>query len=236
MNDSNQSRSQGETQRDLLESGERAMQRSITMPIDQAVELQRNVARLFLTGLEMQDRAQNQWIDVMKTTFDDYLNTMEATAEGVSQATRQGVHSAMEQGQAVATGESGARSSGTPQGSRQEPSTAPGQAGGQGGLRYTRPPGDRMARGAQYGGTGRATQGAQYQRPGRPAPGTEGSTYEQPPGQEYGQAPSRGQGYGGAESLSYGQPEGQGREFGEPGGQGPEQAEGQQDRTQPPEP
>lgn len=127
------------SQRELVEGGEQALQKSLTMPVNQAVEFQRNVAEVFLTGLEMQDRAQRQWIDMMKTTFDNYLNTMESAAGNVSQATQAGVQSAMEPGQgsqaqvpgAAGTGGYQRQESRIPPTNQQQPTVGQAHQGGQ---------------------------------------------------------------------------------------------------------
>lgn len=168
MSDPTQTQESTESsQRAAYEQGQRAVRQAFEAPLEQTVQLQKNAAQLFLSGLQIGSEAQRRGVELTREAMDNYFSNAEAAVQSTEQLTETGVE-AMRAGQgAIEQGMQSAQASAPRFQSQQGGTTSPQQGGfqtqggrGQGGQQ---PMQSQQTPAQQFPDPGQQPQGASQQ-------------------------------------------------------------------------
>lgn len=73
-----------------IEQGQQSIAQAIQSPVKQAIDLQKDMAQILMSGLELTESTQRIGLDMTRSLSQSYLKAMEDTMKGLSQATQDG--------------------------------------------------------------------------------------------------------------------------------------------------
>lgn len=99
MSDQRQTQERTESsQREAFQQGQRAIRQAVEAPLEQTLQLQKNAAQIFLSGMEIGSEAQRRGIQLTREAMDTYFSNAAEAVESTEQLTETGVE-AMRAGQ-----------------------------------------------------------------------------------------------------------------------------------------